>query len=94
VVSVGSADLAWPNNGVVLNPDGTINHQIQVPQYVEREQETCAPATLFPVEAIEGVQQVNGRVVVDLNFNYEWIERRYYDPRARKWQERDHIYRR
>ena len=93
VVSVGSEDLPWPNNGLVINPDGTTNHQIVVPRYVEKVVETWRPATLYLVEAIDSARQVNGRIAIDLNFSYEWIERRYYDPSTREWQERDSIYR-
>jgi len=97
IVAIASyKDLPWPNNAIVLNPDGTLNHQIISPQFVIKTMEEMPGEKPilkeYPVECIDEVLW-NGRILIGLNFNYEWIERRYYDPTAQQWQERDQIYR-
>lgn len=87
-----------PGNAVVFRADGALDHVITPPSDVEQVIEQLpgqAPKTQrFPVEAIvEGLLSGN-RVLLGLNFRYEWVERRYYDPAARRWLERDQIYRR
>lgn len=97
VIQASSLDIPEPNNAIVLNPDGTFNHKILAPPYVERTIEQLpnkAPVTKkYPVEYIAEVLVQNGRVLIGLNFGYEWIERRYYDPSTQRWQERDQVYR-
>ncbi len=98
VIIVGSKDLPKPNNAVVFNPDGTLNHQIIAPAFVEQTLEHMPNKDpvlqKYPVEFMDEVLVENGRILIGLCFRYEWIERRYYDPATRQWQERDHIYRR
>lgn len=97
VVHFSDPQYRRPSNAIVIRHDGTLDHAITPPVSVEQliEQMPNKKPVLgkYAVEAIFEVLEKNGRVVVGLNFNYEWIERRYYDPAIRQWQERDHIYR-
>lgn len=97
VVRTGSMGAETPNNALVFNPDGSINHQIIVPPDVEQviEQLPNLPVVTkrFAIERIAEVLLSNGRVLVGMGFRYEWVERRYYDPAGQRWQERDLIYR-
>jgi hypothetical protein len=86
-----------PANAVAFCDDGTLDHVINPPMDVEQVIEHLpgqVPKTQrFPVEAIVDVLLIGNRLVLGLNFRYEWIERRYYDPAARLWLERDQIFR-
>lgn len=86
-----------PANAVVFRADGSLDHVISPPTDVEQVVEHLpgqAPKTQrFPVEAIVEILLVGNRVLLGLNFRYEWVERRYYDPAARIWLERDQIFR-
>lgn len=97
VINVSSLDLDRPNNALVANANGSVNHQIAVPPEVERIVEQLpgkAPVTRkYPVEGIEEILIQNGRLVIGLGFAYEWIERRIYDVTQRRWGERILVYR-
>jgi hypothetical protein len=79
--------LPEPNNAIVVNLDGTINHQVRAPIKVERTIEAPpgkAPITkAYPVESIVEVLVQDDRVVFGLGFAYEWVERRYYSANQR-----------
>lgn len=81
-----------PCNAVVINPNGTINHQVTPPKYVD-----IAPphsqAGKHLVENIDSVTIQNKRVLFKLSFRHEWVERRYYNVAITTWEERDYIYR-
>lgn len=98
VINVSSLDLPRPNNALVVNADGTVNHQVGVPLEVERIIEQFPgkqPVTKkYPVEGIEEVLVQNDCLVIGLGFAYEWIERRIYDVTQRRWGERTLMYRR
>lgn len=98
VINVSSLDLARPNNAIVANADGTVNHQIGVPPVVKRIIEQVpgkAPvARKYPIEGVEEVLIENGHLVIGLGFAYEWVERRTYDVTQRRWGERILVYRR
>lgn len=97
IVHFGDTQYRRPSNGVVFTQEGVIDHVITPPEGVDQIIEQLpgkdALHKIFPVEAIAEVLLSNERILIGLNFNYEWIERRYYDPSARTWQERDQIYR-
>lgn len=97
VINVSSLDLARPNNALVANADGTVNHQIGVPPEVERIIEQLPGKALvtrkYPVEGVEEVLIQNGHLVIGLGFAYEWVERRTYDVTQRRWGERILVYR-
>jgi hypothetical protein len=87
-----------PANAVVLNPDASVNHRIDPLPYVERiisdVPREGAVIRQWPVDAFGDVRVQEGRIVIGLNFDYEWFECRYYDVAARQWQERVYIGRR
>lgn len=82
-----------PANAIAINPDGSLNHIIEPPAFVLLQEEKSAPAERYPVEAISEVLEKNGRTLIGLNYQYEKVERRFYDPALQRWMERDQIYR-
>lgn len=81
-----------PRNAVVIDAGGAVHHQIKPPKYVDLpDMENSLER--YPVEAISEVLEKNGRILIGLNFCYDQIERRYYDPTRQTWLERDQIYR-
>lgn len=88
VVHFNDSQFPRPSNAVAFKPSGEIDHIITPPFFAELEAEqTPLGASVrrrFPVEAFTEVLIKNGRVLFGLNFNYEWIERRYYDAAIRE----------
>lgn len=97
VVKVSANDLPEPNNAIVVNPDGSVDHQVGVPPYVERTIEHYpgkAPVTQkYPVECIDEVLIQDYCLVLGLGFAHEWVERRRYDVMQRRWGETILVYR-
>ena len=81
-----------PRNGVVVNADGTINHQITPPTYVEI-QPPHSQVGRHLIESIHSVSIQNGEALIGLEFCYEWVEERYYNAADKKWGSRVQIYR-
>lgn len=82
-----------PCNAVVINPDASLNHQVIAPELVALSSGEAASTGEKQVMGIAEVLTVNDRIVIGLHFDRQWVERRYYDPATRQWQERDQIYR-
>jgi hypothetical protein len=97
VVKVSANDLPEPNNAIVVNPDGVVNHQVGVPPYVERTIEHFpgkAPVTQkYPVDCIDEVLIQDQCLLFGLGFAHEWVERRRYDAVQRRWGETVLVYR-
>lgn len=94
VVVVGSSDLRCPDNALVLNPDGSTDHQIKSPTVVELSG-AGQPQESYPVERMSDLYvDENQRVVIGLDFNNEWVERRIYDAAKKEWGPRVLLYRR
>ncbi|MDL2355716.1 MAG: hypothetical protein QFF03_10695 [Pseudomonadota bacterium] len=97
VLHYSDKQYSRPANAVAIRQDGALDHIVTPPlsvrQVVEKMPGQAEKTTEYPVEAIAEVLEVNDRILLGLNFNYEWIERRYYDPGKREWQEREKIYR-
>ncbi|GAB3446253.1 hypothetical protein GCM10027320_39240 [Massilia solisilvae] len=94
VVVVGSADMSCPDNAVVLNPDGTTDHQIESPAWVELTGGGNPPER-YPVERMSDVYvDESQQVVIGLNYANEWVERRIYKVAERTWGPRFAVYRR
>jgi hypothetical protein len=91
VVKVSAKDLPEPNNAIIVSPDSSIDHQVVVPQEVERtiEQYPDNPPVkrVYPVECIDEVLIKNQRVILGLGFARHWVERRIYDVVNRVWGE-------
>lgn len=94
VVVVGSLDLTCPDNALVINPDGSTNHQIISPTVVELSG-GGNPTERYPVERMSDVyiDEIQ-RAVIGLDFNHEWVERRIYDVANQRWGPRILRYRR
>ncbi|GAB3469984.1 hypothetical protein GCM10027321_39890 [Massilia terrae] len=93
VVVVGTSDLPSPDNAVVINPDGGVDHQIKSPGVVELA-EGGNPPERYPVEGMSDVYvDENQQVVIGLNYCREWVERRLYDVAKREWGPRVVTYR-
>jgi hypothetical protein len=94
VVVVGSADLTCPDNAAVINPDGSTNHRIKSPRVVELAG-GGNPTERYPVERMSDIYvDENQRLVIGLDFNHEWVERRTYDAAKQEWGSRKLLYRR
>lgn len=97
VVHFSDPQFRRPANAVAITSRGTVDHVITPPLFLERviEKMPGAPPLTrrFPVEAIAEVLLKQERILIGLNFNYDWIERRYYDASSRTWQETDETYR-
>lgn len=96
VICASSSDACSVKNAVVFNSDGSINHEVAWPDEVEQVVYGLPdqPGSIEKYDA-EGFWEVlikDERVVLGVVFNYGWIERRFYDPITRCWQERDQIY--
>lgn len=92
VVPFANKQYPRPENAVVINPDGTINHRIAPPKFVFLP-DASNPVERHAVEAIYEVVEKNERTVIGLNYRYDKIERRYYEPSSQRWLERDLLYR-
>lgn len=94
VIVVGSSDLRCPDNALVLNPDGSTDHQIKSPTFVELAG-GGQPKECYPVERMSDVYvDEYQQVVIGLEFNKEWVERRTYDAAKKEWGPRVLLYRR
>jgi hypothetical protein len=89
VVKVSDKDLPEPNNAIVINSDGLIDHQILVPPQVKRIiQQYPDKAPVEREYSVEGISEVlvqDQRIVLGLDFAQEWVERRYYDVMKKVW---------
>jgi hypothetical protein len=94
IATTGDKKYSSPCNAIVINPDGTLNHQISPPKFVELSG-GGKPTEYHAVESISDLYvDESQRIVIGLDFDYEWVERRYYDPAKRHWGERVLLYRR
>jgi hypothetical protein len=86
-----------PSNAVVVSASGKIDHQIDPPKFVRRlvEQRPDSPTIekYYVVEGMKSVESRDARILIDLNFNYEWVEKMYYDTRQRQWAESAMVHR-
>ncbi|GAB3446261.1 hypothetical protein NX773_18370 [Massilia solisilvae] len=98
ILAYGDTQFRRPANAAAFRANGDLDHVITPPAAVEQVVEQLpgqAPRTIrYPVEAMAEVLLKNGRSLIGLEFRYEWVERRYYDPIRQQWLERDQIYRR
>jgi len=94
VLVVGSNDLAFPNNAMVINPDGSNNHQIHAPAFIIAS-DSEANSRRYPVERMSDVYiDERQRLVIGLDFNHDWVARRSYNAAQQCWGEQVLIYRR
>lgn len=96
VICASLSDARSVRSTHVLNPDGSINHEVSLPDGVEQVIDGLPdrPGQIKKYEA-EGFWEVvikDERIVLGVIFNYGWIERRFYNPSTRSWEERDQIY--
>lgn len=87
---------------VVINPDGTINHQIKPPKYIYHH--NTAPSDTFlpknkleemtafnklPVEGIGSIcfDKQRNSLSIHLNFHYDWYQERLYNAETQEWGE-------
>lgn len=92
VLPFSNTQYPRPSNAIVINPDGTVNHRIDPPEFVILP-DVSSPVERHVVEAIYEVVEKDERTVIGLNYRYDKVERRYYDPSSRQWLERDLLYR-
>lgn len=74
------------------NPDGSVNHEIVLPTTVVYGGGGM-PAGSHPVEGVAEIVERDGRILFGLEFQYDRIERRFYDSGTREWLERSEVYR-
>ena len=93
VIGHGGAPIGeygLPNNGVVLNPDGSVHRRIMVPPRITRTDvyKVLAPDStrvLIP-EALTLVRQVDAGIEIWLAYlDGDWNEQRLYDPKSGEW---------
>ncbi|GAB3469987.1 hypothetical protein GCM10027321_39900 [Massilia terrae] len=98
VLGFGDTQFRRPSNAAAFRANSDLDHVITPPEVVEQVIEQLpgqAPRSVrYPVEAMTEVLLNDNRVLIGMDFRYEWIERRYYDPARQQWLERDQIYRR
>ena len=71
-----------PNNGVVLNADGSVRHRIAAPAAIKDAQ--CAAAPL--VEGLSVIKRIAEGLEIWISFDEgEWHEKRLYDPLTGNW---------
>jgi len=94
IVTLHYSDRSYqrPKNAVVINSDGTINHQITPPEFVEIAPPHSQQGR-HPVECLDSVHVQSGRIIIGLVFCYEWVESRHYNVNTRGWEERIGVYR-
>ncbi len=94
VLVVGSNDLAFPNNAMVINEDGSTNHQIHAPAFITAS-DSDGNSTRYLVERMSDVYiDDRQRLVIGLDFNHDWVARRSYNAAQQCWGEQLFIYRR
>lgn len=84
--------ILWPNNAAVFNEDGTLNHVIARPEFVEHSF-PGNPRTDYPAEGFVHLQYYNAKVVLGVSFEFQWVQLRAYNPFTREWGEVFGVYR-
>lgn len=85
VLGVKVPVLVPPRDGAVFNPDGSVNHVVDFPGFVEHA--FGANPEKFEIQGFSHVRTEQERVVLSLRFGHEWYQSRVYDASTRRWGE-------
>jgi hypothetical protein len=92
VIGEKKPQIAWPNNAAVFDEDGTLDHVIDLPKQIEHSFDGKTMVQ-YPAEGFAHVKYDNGKVVIGVFFNFQWVQLRLYDPFAREWGQIMGVYR-
>lgn len=85
IVTLGqrAPELVAPKNAGVFNPDGSLNHVVELPNCVEHAFNDGVEK--FDVDGFSHLENRNGEIVFFIRFAYDWFQAGVYDTVARRW---------
>ena len=87
VIAIGARPpmIVWPKDAAVFDPDGSLNHVIDLPDFVEHDFNGCAER--FKVDGFTDVRLESNKVVIGIRFAHDWFQSRIYDAVTKQWVE-------
>jgi hypothetical protein len=84
VIGEKKPEIAWPCNAAVFREDGSLDHQISLPDWVEHSFDGRTKKKYEP-EGFYSLRADDGEVALSVYFCFEWFQIRIYDVQARTW---------